>query len=69
MQVEFRKSFAKVLAKIQNKALLAKVKSVIEDVENKGNLQNLSNIKKLKAQKGYYRIRRWRISYWFNLSR
>lgn len=57
MQVEFRKSFAKDLAKIQDKALLAKVKSVIEDVESEGNLQNLSNIKKLKAQKGYYRIR------------
>lgn len=57
MQVEFRKSFAKDLAKIQDKALLAKVKSVIEDVESEGNLQKLSNIKKLKAQKGHYRIR------------
>ena len=57
MKVEFRKSFEKDLGKIRDDDLLAKIKAVVEEVENAEILLNLNNIKKLKADGNYYRIR------------
>ena len=57
MKVEFRKSFEKDLGKIRDGDWLARIKSVIEEVENAESLVDISNIKKLKAQGNHYRIR------------
>ena len=57
MKVEFRKSFEKDLGKIRDDDLLAKIKAVVEEVENAEILLNLNNTKKLKADGNYYRIR------------
>jgi mRNA interferase RelE/StbE len=57
VKVEFRKSFEKDLGKIRDKDLLAKIKTMIEEVENAEILLNINNIKKLKADGNYYRIR------------
>ncbi|QLE58734.1 type II toxin-antitoxin system RelE/ParE family toxin [Nostoc sp. TCL26-01] len=57
MKVEFRKSFEKDLAKIQDEDLLLRIKTVIEQVETAESLLEISNIKKLKADGNYYRIR------------
>ncbi|NWF61500.1 MAG: type II toxin-antitoxin system RelE/ParE family toxin [Fischerella sp.] len=57
MNVEFRKSFEKDLGNIHDEALLQRIKSVIEEVENAENLKDVGNLKKLKADGDYYRIR------------
>jgi len=57
MKVEFRKSFEKDISRILERHLLARIKSVIEEVENADSLLDVSNIKKLKADGDYYRIR------------
>ncbi len=57
MKVEFRKSFEKDLSRIMDRDLLARIKSVIEEVENADSLLDVNNIKKLKADGDYYRIR------------
>jgi mRNA interferase RelE/StbE len=57
VKVEFRKSFEKDLEKIRDGDLLAKIKAVIEEVENAEILLDLNNTKKLKADGNYYRIR------------
>lgn len=57
MKVEFRKSFEKDLGKIQDGDLLARIKNVIEEVENAETLLDISNTKKLKADGNYYRTR------------
>lgn len=57
MNTEFRKTFEKDLRKINDKSLLAKVKSVITDVEEATSLDDIANLKKLKGYEGYFRIR------------
>ncbi|GAA6623083.1 type II toxin-antitoxin system RelE family toxin [Scytonema sp. NUACC26] len=58
MNVEFRKSFEKDLSKIQDDALLQKIKAVIEEVEKVENIREVGNIKKLRYDAAdYYRIR------------
>jgi len=57
VKIEFRKSFEKDVGKILDQDLLARLKAVIEEVENTDSLLNLTNIKKLKADGNYYRIR------------
>jgi mRNA interferase RelE/StbE len=57
VKVEFRKSFEKDLGKIQDSDLLAKIKAVVEEVENAEILLDVNNTKKLKADGNYYRIR------------
>jgi mRNA interferase RelE/StbE len=57
MKVEFRKSFEKDLGRLQDEDLLAKVRTVIEEIEAAQSLLGISNIKKLKADGNYYRIR------------
>jgi mRNA interferase RelE/StbE len=57
VKVEFKKSFEKDLGKIRDSDLLAKIKAVIEEVENAEILLDVNNTKKLKADGNYYRIR------------
>jgi mRNA interferase RelE/StbE len=57
VKVEFRKSFERDLEKIRDRDLLAKIKAVIEAVEQAETLLNVNNTKKLKAEGNYYRIR------------
>ncbi|MBE9116595.1 type II toxin-antitoxin system RelE/ParE family toxin [Lusitaniella coriacea LEGE 07157] len=57
MKVEFRKSFEKDIRKIRDGDLLAKIKAVLEEVENAEILLDVNNTKKLKADGNYYRIR------------
>ena len=57
MKVEFRNSFARDLKQINDKALLRRVREVIEEVERAKTLTEVSNLKKLKGRSDYYRIR------------
>lgn len=57
MEVEFRKSFEKDLKKLRDKDLLTRIRAVILEIEDAGNLEDVSNVKKLKAEGDYYRIR------------
>ncbi len=57
MNIEFRKTFEKDLRKINDRSLLAKVKSVIIAVEAANSLDDIANLKKLKGDEGYFRIR------------
>ena len=57
MEVEFRKSFEKDLSKLREKALLARIKAVVLEIEDAETLEDVSNVKKLKVDGDYYRIR------------
>lgn len=57
MKVEFRNSFAKDLKSIRDKALLARVRELIEEVEEARTFIEISNLKKLKGRGNYYRAR------------
>lgn len=57
MKVEFRKSFEKDLRKLKDQPLLAKIKAVIEAVEQAATLESVFNLKKLKGEDNYFRIR------------
>jgi mRNA interferase RelE/StbE len=57
VKVEFRTSFLKDIGKIKNKAVLKRIKGVIENVEKTEALQNISDLKKLRGGDEYYRIR------------
>jgi mRNA interferase RelE/StbE len=57
VKVGFRASFLKDIGKIKNKAVLKRIKDVIENVEKTEALQNISDLKKLRGGDHYYRIR------------
>ena len=57
MKVEFRDSFVKDLKGIKDKAVLKKVKEIIETIENVHSLSGIPNLKKLKGQENYFRLR------------
>jgi len=57
LNVKFEKSFAKDLENIREKALLKRVKGVIDEVKNADNVQEISSLKKLKGYETFYRIR------------
>ena len=57
MKLEFRSSFARDLKSIKDKALLRRVREIIEEVERARSLTEISNLKKLKGRGDYYRIR------------
>ncbi len=57
MKVEFRDSFLKDLKSVKDKAILKKVKEIIETVENAHTLSGIPNLKKLKGQQYYFRLR------------
>ncbi len=57
MKVEFKASFARDLKKIKDKSLGAKVKELIEAVEQAQGLQEIEGLRKLRGDASYYRIR------------
>lgn len=58
MKCDFRNSFARDLrARRKDKDFLARVKEVVEEVEQAADLSEISNLKKLKGETDYYRIR------------
>ncbi len=57
MNVRYEKSFARDLKNIREKALLKRVKNVIDEVKNADNIQKISNLKKLKGYETFYRIK------------
>ncbi|MEW5988863.1 MAG: type II toxin-antitoxin system RelE/ParE family toxin [Chloroflexota bacterium] len=57
MNVVFRRSFARDLKQIRDKALLKRVREIIEQVEQANVLGELSNVKKLEGSDLYFRIR------------
>ncbi len=57
MNVRFKDSFDKDLAKLKDKTLLRRVKELIEFVERSRRLSDLRNLKKIKGGGAYYRIR------------
>jgi mRNA interferase RelE/StbE len=56
VKVEFRASFLKDIGKIKSKAVLKRIKDVIENVEKAETLQTISDLKKLKGGNQYCRI-------------
>lgn len=61
MNVEFKDSFLKDLRGMKDKALLRRVRELIETVEQARDLEEVSNSKKLKGGGGYYRVKARRL--------
>ena len=57
MKIAFRDSFAKDLKSVKRKALLKRVKDLIETVEQADTLAEIPNLKKLKGSGNYFRLR------------
>jgi len=57
VKVQFRNSFEKDLRKLRNAELLAKITTVVREVETAEALEDVGNLKKLSAKGAYYRIR------------
>ena len=57
MKLEFRSSFARDLKNIRDKALLKRVREIIEEVERAKSPIEISNLIRLKGRGDYYRIR------------
>ncbi len=57
MNVEFKDGFLKDLSGLKDKALLRRVKELIERVEQAQALDEIGNLKKLKGGGQYFRVR------------
>ena len=57
MRTAFRKSFARDLKKIKDRALLDRVRKKIEEVEQAASLSEVQGVKKLGGAEEYYRVR------------
>lgn len=57
MKTTFRQSFTRDLKKIKDRALLDKIKQVIERAEAAQDLNQIEDLVKLSGASGYYRIR------------
>jgi mRNA interferase RelE/StbE len=57
MTVSFTKQFSAQLDKVHSKALLAKVRAIVQAVMLATDMQNTPNLKKLKGHPSAYRIR------------
>lgn len=57
MKVRFRSSFARDLKKIRDRAVLAAVMQVIEQLEAAERLSDIDGLRKLTSSSSYYRIR------------
>jgi mRNA interferase RelE/StbE len=57
VKVEFRESFVKDLKGLKDRALLQRVKEIIETIERADSLAEISNLKKLKGSGNYFRLR------------
>jgi mRNA interferase RelE/StbE len=57
LNTEFKESFLRDLRTIRDRALLERIKEVIERVEQAPKVQDLANLKKLKGERNHYRFR------------
>lgn len=57
MKTTFRQSFTRDLKKIKDRALLDKIKEVIECAEAAQDLNQIEDLVKLSGPSGYYRMR------------
>ena len=57
MKVEFRSSFVRDLNSVRDKAILRRVKEIIERAEQTKSSAEIPNIKRLKGSGNYSRIR------------
>jgi len=57
MTVDFRESFSRDLRAVKDKAILTRVKEVIEKVIECESLIDVPNVKRMKGNPGFYRIR------------
>jgi mRNA interferase RelE/StbE len=57
LNVEFKESFLKDLRGVKDKALLRRVRELIETVEQVKALDEIGNLKKLKGGGRYFRVR------------
>jgi len=57
LKIRFKESFAADLRALKDKALLARIRALIEDVEKAESLADLAGIKKLRGGGANYRIR------------
>lgn len=57
MKVRFKESFAKDLRALKDKALLARIRLAIEEVEKAARLTDVPGVRKLRGATPFYRIR------------
>ena len=57
MKTTFRSSFLRDVKAIRDKHLSARLKKVIEQVEEADSLASILNVKQLRGEKDHYRIR------------
>lgn len=57
MKVTFRSSFLRDLKKIRDRAVLAAVKLVLEQLETADTLEAIPELRKLAGASGFYRIK------------
>ena len=57
MKVRFKESFARDLRNLKDKALLGRIRALIESVEKAESLADVAGLKKLRGGGAYYRIR------------
>jgi mRNA interferase RelE/StbE len=57
LKVRFKESFARDLRALKDKALLDRIRVLIEDVEKAERLAEVAGLKKLRGDEAYYRIR------------
>jgi mRNA interferase RelE/StbE len=57
LNLEFRKSFRRDLKRIQDPALLKRIRAAIVGAEQAKNLGEIENLRKLRGTEGYYRVR------------
>jgi len=57
LKVRFKESFARDLRNLKDKALLDRIRALIESVEKAESLADVGSLKKLRGGGAYYRIR------------
>jgi mRNA interferase RelE/StbE len=57
LNVEFKGSFLRDLRDVKDKSLIARIKEIIEGIEQAQKLTGIASLKKLKGERHYYRIR------------
>ena len=57
MKTRFKESFARDLRTLQDKALLGRIRALVENVEKADGLAAITGLKKLRGGGAYYRVR------------
>ena len=57
MNLVYKKSFARDLRQIQDKALLNRLREVMQEIEAATGIQDLTGLKKLGRESAHYRLR------------